>query len=239
MPRSTGGAKVFGDSEAISLSYSGKRWHVKTLNGSVRSDCVIFCTNAYTTNVAPQFNKSFYPLLAYAISTKPLSREFRSIVMPSGVTLAQEPINLHPLIIDKNGKIIVSGIPYCSYAHDAKNNFSRHLAWIRRVWPEMREETLAIQNYWTGRVAYCDKNFPGVYNLGNGLFGLMHFNGSGNIMCPLLGMSLGRALAVDRFNDLPFPLEKPAPVNFRNKQQFFIRRIMVPAANFGEQIRLI
>ena len=77
------GARVFGESEAIALSRSGNRWRVATAQGAVVADRVVFCTNAYATAIVPQFADNFYPLTAYAVSTKPLPRAALDIVMPS------------------------------------------------------------------------------------------------------------------------------------------------------------
>lgn len=66
------GAKVFGNSAATAISPEGKRWRVRTKQGSVLADRVVFCTNAYPTNVVPQFTDCFYPLTAYGLTTKRL-----------------------------------------------------------------------------------------------------------------------------------------------------------------------
>ena len=233
------GARVFGDSEAVSLSRVGQRWRVATAQGSVSADRVVFCTNAYSTAIVPQFRDSFYPLTAYAISTEPLPPEARAVVMPGGATLAQEPVDLNPFLVDGHGRIIVSSIPSASHPDDAQGSFARHLRWIHRTWPETHGMAIRMQDYWTGRVALRDEEFPGVYDLGDGLYGLMHFNAWGNLMCPLFGMTLGKALASDRLDLLPFPMQKPVAVEDPGKQDFLIRRVMIPAARIGQRLGII
>lgn len=233
------GARVFGDSEALTLSRSGSRWRVTTAQGSVTADRVVFCTNAYPNAIVPQFTNSFYPLTAYAISTQPLSPEARAVVMPGGATLAQEPVDLNPLVVDEHGRIIVSSIPSASRPDDAAGSFARHLAWIHRTWPETRAMDIRMEHYWTGRVALRDVEFPGVFELEPGVFGLMYFNAWGNLMAPLLGMALGKALADDRLDRLPFVLTKPEPVANPGKQDLIIRRVMIPAARLGQRLGII
>lgn len=233
------GARVFGDSEARTLSREGKRWRVASAQGSVRAERVVFCTNAYAGAIVPLFRDSFYPLTAYAIATHPLPPEARSVVMPGGATLAQEPIDLNPFLVDAHGRIVVSGIPSASGAADARGNFARHLAWIHRTWPQTRALDIHMREYWTGRVALRDEEFPGAYDLGDGLYGLMHFNAWGNIMAPLLGMALARALAADRMHGLPFPIGRPQALAQPGKQSLVIRRLLIPAARIGQRIGII
>jgi len=41
---------------------------------------------------------------------------------------------------------------------------------------------IEIEDYWTGRGAMRQKQFPGVFELANNVFGLMYFNAWGNVM---------------------------------------------------------
>lgn len=233
------GASVYGESEALALARSGNRWWIETGKGSVTADRVVFCTNAYPTGIVPEFADSFYPLTAYALSTRPLLAEAREIVLPSGATLAQAPVDLHPFIVDGNGRIITSSIPSASKPEDGFWHFENHLAWIHRTWPETKSLDIELETYWTGRVAMRDREFPGVFEVQPGVFGLMHFNAWGNLMAPLMAMLFAEALAQDRMDQLPFPLEKPQPVADQGKQSFRIRRLLIPAARMGQKVGII
>lgn len=233
------GARIFGGTEAIGLEREGERWRLRSASGSVRAARVVFCTNAYQNGVVPAFADNFYPLTAYALSTTPLPQAARAIVMPGGATMAEYPIDLNPLVVDAFGRIIVSSIPSASRPDDAEGYFRRHLAWIHRTWPQTRDVDIRLQDYWTGRVALRDREFPGVFEVQPGLYGLMHFNAWGNLMAPLMGMLFARGLAADRLDTLPFPLEVPTPVSDPGRQDFVIRRLLIPAARIGQRIGLI
>ncbi len=233
------GAAVYGESAALSLAASGRRWRVTTANGSVVADRVVFCTNAYPTDIVPAFTDSFYPLTAYAVSTRPLPEKARELVMPSGATLAQAPIDLNPFVVDGNGRIITSSIPSASRPQDARWHFGHHLAWIHRTWPDTRDVSIEMEAYWTGRVALRDREFPGVFEVRPGVYGLMFFNAWGNLMAPLMGMLLADGLAHDSVGRLPFPVDRPRPVDNRNKQDFMIRKLLIPAARLGQRIGFI
>ncbi len=228
------GAQVFGDTPVTGLSREGQQWRVTAASGSVLADRVVFCTNAYSTSVVPAFSNSFYPLTAYGVCTQPLPAEALKLIMPSRATLAQEPIDLNPFMVDGFGRIVTSSIPKSAGAADASWHFEKHLKWIHRTWPQAREFKIEMAHYWTGRVALRDKEFPGVYELEPGVYGLMHFNAWGNVMAPLLGRELAQALARDRLDSLPFPLESPMPVSNPGKQNLIIRKVMIPAARTAQ-----
>lgn len=233
------GAVVHGNSEAQKLVATGPRWRVHTPSGDVIADKVVFCTNAYPTHVVPDFSTCFYPLTAYALATKPLPSEALARIMPGGATLAQVPVDLNPLVKDRHGRLILSSIPAVSNPRDGKWYFENQMKWLRKVWPETEGMQIELGQYWTGRVAMRNREFPGVFDLGRGLFGLMHFNAWGNVMAPLMGKLLAEGLASDRLDRLPFPFETPEPVAFQGKQEFLLRRLMLPAARQGQRLGLI
>ena len=233
------GARVFGETEALALAPEGARWRVTTTGGSVVADRVVFCTNAYATGVVPQFADSFYPLTAYGVSTQPLPEEALRVILPGRATLSEEPVDLNPFLIDEHGRIVTSSIPSSSRPADAEGHFANHVRWIHRTWPATRDMDIRMDHYWTGRVALRDVEFPGVFRLQPGVFGLMHFNAWGNVMAPLLGMLLADGLARDRLDRLPFPLAQPAPVAHPGKQDLFIRKMLIPAARLGQRVGII
>ncbi len=234
------GTRVFGDTEARTLSaVTGGRWRVSTPNGSVTAQRVVFCTNAYATAIVPEFATSFYPLTAYGVATQPLPQAALDLIMPSRATLAQEPVDLNPMVIDERGRLITSSIPSRSRASDADWHFKNHLRWIHRTWPQTRDMDIQWQRYWTGRVALRDQDFPGVFELQPGVFGLMYFNSWGNLMAPLMGKLMAAALANERMDDLPFPLQTPTAVSHPGKQDFIIRKLLIPTARLGQRFGVI
>ena len=233
------GARIFGDSPAIAIEAVGNRWRVRTAKGSVSADRVVFCTNAYATDIVPQFATSFYPLTAYALTTKPLTPEARKLIMPGGQTLAQVPVDLNPLVVDEQGRLVLSSIPKVGGADDARWHFANQMDWVHAMWPQTRDMGIELQTYWTGRVALRDRQFPGVFEVKPGLYGLMYFNAWRNLMAPLMGKLFADGLARDRLGDLPFPLETPVAVSNMGKQDRIIRRLMIPAGRQAQRWRII
>lgn len=233
------GTRVFGESPALALQADGSHWRVTTEAGSVLADRVVLCTNAYPGPIEPRVTGNFYPLTAYGISTEPLPEDLAAQIMPGGATLAQEPVDLHPFLIDEHRRIVVSSLPSTSRPADAEWHFAQHLRWIHRTWPATRNADIRLQRYWTGRVALRDEEFPGVFELHPGVYGLMHFNAWGNVMAPLMGKLLAAGLAADRLDTLPFPLCRPQPVANPRKQHLIIRRLLIPAARMAQRMGLL
>lgn len=233
------GARIFGDSPALTLERTGAVWRVRTGAGSVTAQRVVFCTNAYPEAVQPAFQGAFYPLTAYALATKPLPAEALDIVLPGGGTFAQAPIDLNPMVRDRHNRVILSSIPKIGSAQDAAWHFRLQLRWLHRTWPETKGMKIELDAYWTGRVAMRTRQFPGVFELGDGIFGLMYFNAWGNIMAPLMGKIFADALSRDALSSLPFPLEKPEPVSFPQKYALLIRYLLLPAARTAQRLRLL
>ena len=233
------GAAVHGDSEALALIQDGARWRLTTAGGEVRADRVVFCTNAYPTDIVPEFSKGFYPLTAYAMTTKPLPAEALNHIMPGGATFAQVPIDLNPLVRDRHNRLILSSIPKVGGSSDAAWHFQNQLHWIHRTWPETRNMRIELEAYWTGRVAMRGKEFPGMFELQPGLYGMMYCNAWGNVMAPLMGKIVAQGLQRDRMDALPFPIERLEPVSFPRKQEILIRHLLIPAARMAQRLNII
>lgn len=233
------GTQVYGNSEALSLVRAAGRWRVRTAKGRITADRVVFCTAAYPTGIEPAFQRAFYPLTAYALTTRPLPRELVDVVMPGGGTFAQAPVDLNPMVRDSHNRLILSSIPRRGGEHDAAWHFRSQLAWLHKTWPETREFPVELETYWTGRVAMRDAQFPGAFRMADGVYGLMFFNAWGNVMAPLMGMLLAEGLAKDDPDSMPFPLEEARPVSWPAKQQLIIRDLLIPLARTAQRLGLV
>lgn len=233
------GALVFGESPAIRIDQAGSRWTVRTPRGSVTAERVVFCTNAYPTDVVPEFATAFYPLTAYALTTRTLPDEAKALIMPGRQTLSQLPLDINPLVRDRHDRLILSSIPTVSSPEDAVWHFRNQLAWLHHAWPETKAMKIELEAYWTGRVAMRDREFPGVFQPRPGIYGLMYFNAWGNLMAPLMGKLLARGLAADRTDALPFPIEKPLAVSNQGKMDRIIRHLLIPAARTAQNLGVL
>ena len=233
------GAKAYSDSEALTIDKHNQQWRVTTAEGSVSADKVVMCTNAYPSGAAQSLVGTCYPMTAYALCTKPLPDDIASTIMPSRATLAQVPMDLHPLIIDDKNRIITASMPSTSEPENGPWHFKTHLRWLHRTWPQLKQVNLELEHYWTGRVAMRDHEFPGAYQIDDDIYGLMHFNAWGNVMAPLMAKNFAQAIAADDMQQLAFPLEKPKPLSSPNKKSLIIRSVLIPAARTGESFGIL
>lgn len=233
------GARIHGNTEALSIAKAGALWRVRVEHGSVLAERVVFCTNAYPTGIEPAFQRAFHPLTAYALTTKPLPAAALDLILPGGGTFSQAPLDLNPVVRDRHDRLVLSSIPKVGGAGDAQWHFRSQLRWLHRVWPETRAMNIELDDYWTGRVALRGVEFPGVFDLGDGVFGLMYFNAWGNVMAPLLGKILARSLACDDMATLPVPLEVPQPVASPRKYERIIRHVLLPAARTLQRVGVL
>ncbi len=65
------GVSIFCDTPATSVKRIGNRWVIKTLNGTIKSETVIICTNGYTGSMLPGLSQSIIPVLTGVISWTP------------------------------------------------------------------------------------------------------------------------------------------------------------------------
>lgn len=233
------GAQVHGDSEVLAIQPDGKRWRVRTAGGTVLADRVVFCTNAYPTEMETAFAHGFHPLTAYGIATKPLPAAARDLVMPGGGTFSQAPLDINPLVRDRHDRLILSSIPRVGHAADVAWHFASQLHWLHRTWPATQGMPIEVDRYWTGRVAMTKSQFPGFFELHPGVYGLMYFNAWGNVMAPLLGKLVAAALARGDPGTLPLPVTKPEPVSSPRKYEIVIARLLLPAARTAQRLGLI
>lgn len=238
------GARVFGDSPALSCDKRGQGWIVTTPRGSVRAQKVIICTNGHTGNAFfPELARTRYPLVACAMATKPLPQAVLDTVNPARVALTQYPAGLFPIVIDGRKRMITATIPYPGRADAAQTYFAYFLRYLHRTFPQTRGAAIELESYWTGVTASSShvyhNDFAKLYEVADGVMALMNLGTWGNVMGPLLGMNLAHAIAAERPQDLLMPVERPASVRFPRLFEFKIRHLAIPAARVADRFGLV
>lgn len=237
------GAKTYGDSRVIACDPMGKNWCVRTATGSVTAEQVVICTNGHSGNeFFSKLTHTQYPLVACGLATQPLSDELLAKINPARAVLTQYPAGLYPLVVDNRNRLITATIPGISRAHQADKYFNYFLRYLHRTFPATRTENIAMESYWTGMTAnsshHYDKCYPKLYEVANGVYGLMDFGSWGNLLAPMMGMSLAHAIAAGRIEDCVLPIEKPETVRFPRLFETKIRRILIPIARVADHFNL-
>lgn len=233
------GARIFGNSAATNIEKHGSQWRVLTAKGSVTAKRIVFCTNAYTPGFMHGLDKSYSPVIPYALSTKPIPDELRELIMPMGATMEQFPLNLHSFLIDRSGRIITSLLPRYTRPADGKAHFDDLIWWLHKTWPESQDFNIELEDYWTGRTAFSVDGLPKIYRLESNVLALTNFSGWGNSTAPLLGKHLAEAIAKDDLNLLTVPVTPPHKVTFPGWTDFMLRGLLLPMGRIAEKLSLI
>lgn len=228
------GANVFSRSGAEALDRMGSRWRVVTRQATIDADQVVLCTGAYDRQALPTYAASWYPLLAYAIATKPLPEAMRQSMLPSGgVSAGMMASDSCPFLIDGLGRLISAWLPTRpAFAPDAA--LRRLRRWLQRTFPQAAGVDLQLAAYWTGVTAFSPSWLPRISELGPGLLALNCFSVEGNVPAPMMGKHLAEKLLKGALGELALPLEPAPPVLWRGRYEFVMRRVLVPLHNaFG------
>ncbi|MFV3308399.1 NAD(P)/FAD-dependent oxidoreductase [Pseudomonas sp. NY15181] len=238
------GASVYGNSCVLACERDGSRWRVRTATGSVRAARVVLCTSGHAGNgFFPELARTQFPLVACGMATRPLPAAVLDAINPARVTLMQYPAGLYPLVIDGRGRLITATIPRHRQAQCAEVHFADFVRYLRRTYPGVGDAPIELESYWTGMTANSssayDAAYPKLYQVEQGVLALMNLGSWGNLMGPLLGMDLARALVADRPDDAILPLEQPQSVRLPGRFETKIRRVLIPAARLADRLDLV
>lgn len=235
------GVRVYGDSPVLSCARDGAYWRVRTARGSVRAMRIVLCTNGHAGNTFfPEMSRTRYPLVACGLATAPLPPALLAVINPSRAALAQVPTGLYPMVVDGRGRLVTATIPDPGQADRARRYFEAFLRYVHRTWPQSRAVPIELGWYWTGMTSSTSStvhaDFPGLYQVADGVLGLMNLGTWGNVMGPLLGRNVAQAIAEERPQDFVLPLRVPQPVRFPRLFEFKVRYLLVPAARWLDRV---
>ncbi len=237
------GARVHGGSPVVACEREGALWRLSTPRGSVRAQRIVVCTNEHAGNgFFPELARTQYPLVACALATAPVSDRVLRIVNPSRAAMMQHPAGLYPLVVDGRRRLVTSTIPHPRGAHRGDVYFRYFRRFLRIAYPELRDEPIELESYWTGMTSNSSsvyrEDYPQVFEVADGVLALMNLGSSGNTLGPMLGLDLARAIADDRPADCVLPLQRPVAVDSPRRFELKIRYLLVPAARVVDRLGL-
>lgn len=234
------GCRVFGDSPALSCDRQGSGWKLRTAQGSVNAQMVIFCTNGHVGNaVFPELAATNFPLTACALATKPISPGLRSIINPSRATLMQRPTGLAPLVVDREGRLITAQIPDYGRAHRKDLYFSRFLHYLHRAYPESRDETIEMESYWTGRSFNTASEFPQLFQLDSDVFAVVNTGSTGNMMGPIIARYFVEFFLPHHDQAFIAPIRNIHAIQNPNAMERKLRLLLLPAARLADRLGML
>lgn len=196
------GAAVHGGTRVVSIAPEGRKWRVKTPQGSVLSQWVLFCTNGYTDNVLKGLKKTFIPMVSLQAATKPLSDALYQSILPEGHTIADTRRVIYYSRKDNRNRILLGSLgrtPECNLRSD-KN---RLIKAFHTVYPQIKAED--IEYFWGGRIAFTPDLLPHLHEPAPGILAGLGFNGRGVAMGSTMGRVMAERALGKRTEDLDVP----------------------------------
>ena len=182
------GASIYRDSPALSVERMNGRWTVKTSNGSINSELVVLCTNAYTGSLWPDLSTSIVPVLTGVVATDPLPADIRKNILPNHEAVADTRRLLSWFGIDSADRLVFGSRTNSQRESIDPGNFQFGIRRLHEIFPE----TIGIElkHMWTGRVALTLDHVPHIHQLAEGLYSGLGFNGRGVAMATMFGKVL-------------------------------------------------
>lgn len=189
---SSTGIKIYGHSQAVSLERKNGKWVITAARGTVTSDKVLLCTNAYTDGLWPGLKKTIVPFVSGAIATQPLPERIRETILRQGQAAADNARLLSWFGLDGDGRLIFGGRTRAWSEANTPTDYKHRIKRMHAVFPQV--EDIPVQSYWSGKVALTVDYMPRIHNLGPGLYTGLGFNGRGVAMATLMGKLLAECI---------------------------------------------
>jgi glycine/D-amino acid oxidase-like deaminating enzyme len=196
------GARLHGDSPAVTLERSGRRWKVSTPGGTVSAPHAVLCTNGYTDRLWPGLAETVIPVLSSVVATEPLSDNLRKVILPEREGVSETRRVLNWFSIDGQGRLVFGGRANQQETEDPQA-FSPVLARLKSAFPILGEPR--IQFRWAGYVALTTDHVPHLHELAPNLYAGLGYNGRGVAMSTMMGRLLADRVAGAQEGDIALP----------------------------------
>lgn len=196
------GVAIFAHAPVQGMARNGESWILETPRGSVRARRVVLATNAGFGAAA----KAIVPVEVHQIATEPLDASARARILPLGGCLTDMRRDAIAFRLSPEGGLMGGGIAALPWNAEARlgSFFRRRFA---ALFPGV--EIPPVARIWSGRIAATRDFFPRLFEIGPACVAPVWCNGRGNALATALGAELARAIARDRFDEFPLPIEAP------------------------------
>ena len=203
------GARISTDVTVLNLRKDGTLWKVETDKGVVTAKHVVLGTNAYTDKLWPDLRNAFTQISYFQMATKPLGKEAAHI-LPGRQGLWDTGQVMFSLRRDVSDRLIIGsmGKVFGSAGSGLSHRWARKQ--IARIFPELAD--IEFEEAWHGQIAMTPDYLPRIYNLDEGLYTAIGYNGRGITTGTIFGKSIAGLLTGMPPEDLPLPMATFAPV---------------------------
>jgi glycine/D-amino acid oxidase-like deaminating enzyme len=223
-------ARLFRDSEVVSIARRGERWVLATDQGTLTARRVVLCANGANARLHPALARTVLPLPVYQVATAPLAASARGAILPLGHALTDASSDVFSIRFDAEGRLITACPGLIPRDRDAlTRTINRRLA--ARL-PAYRETSLDYG--WRG-VAWLNPSLlPRVVAVEEGLLAVQACNGRGLALNTIIGREVARMLRAPGVYEPAIPLERPSPVRGHALARH-IPGLMMTAAAFARR----
>ncbi len=207
------GVKIFGETPANQITSKAGRFRVETPKGTVISEKVLICTNAYSGDLHPRLSQSVLPVRSVQVATSPLSDNVRQTILPEGNALSDARRLLLYFRQDAEGRFLMGGRGTYN-----DNSTLKQIERLKRISVELFPQFSGVQweFEWGGFVALTRDHYPHLHELAPGVMTGLGYNGRGVAIATAMGRVLAKWAIGTKVDELEFPVTplKPLPFSF-------------------------
>jgi glycine/D-amino acid oxidase-like deaminating enzyme len=172
------GGVIYTNTSAESCDRQGQAWVVKTPQGAVRAEKVIYTTGAYTVAGWPRLDQTFRIMRVFVAATQPMSAEAQQIVLPKRTTIQDGRGDIYVYKYNRENRIVASMFPMGARGRDPA--LTRHILSERLKWlhPDLPEEP-RWEFFWFGELDMQRRTVPRLYGLAPGVIAMTGLSGRG------------------------------------------------------------
>jgi glycine/D-amino acid oxidase-like deaminating enzyme len=180
-------ATIHGKSRANRIARTGAGWEVTSNAGSVRSENVILATNGYTDKLWPGLKETIVPTTSFVTATKPLGHNVLGSVLPGRHAVSETARIIVYYRLDDAGRFIIGGHGNWFNTNERGDN-SHVAAEAVRLFPQLADAQWAY--HWAGWPAVTKNHTPHLFELDDGVYAGLGYNGRGVGSATLMGQQL-------------------------------------------------
>ena len=163
------------------------RFTVKTANGAVKADKVIFATNGYTRAPFRWLARRIFPLPSFLIATEELPADLIHHLAPGGRMMVEARVKHSYYRVSPDGRRIIFGGRAGMVPYGPDFAAKRLRATMLNIWPELHDAK--ITHSWRGYTGFTFEQVPHV-GVHDGMHFAFGYSGSGVALAPYLGMKV-------------------------------------------------
>jgi gamma-glutamylputrescine oxidase len=184
------GARIFENTQALSIDPSGVRKRIVTPGARVRAGHVVLCGNVQLGALLPRIAATLVPMTTYVITTAPLGEALGEAVGYRGGISDSEHADNHYRVVGGD-RLMLSGRA-TAWAGDPRHYVKALTGDIKKTYPQLGN--VAVDYAWNGTMGLTIHRMPQIGELGPGVWLASGFGGHGLNTTAMAGNIIARAI---------------------------------------------